>query len=47
MRSVARRQGDEAIVDGATVTAHVDIGAIGGAAGRPVPISALAGRRRM
>ena len=30
MRSVARRQGDEASVDGATVTAHVDIGAIGG-----------------
>jgi len=30
MRSVARRQGDEDIVDGATVTAHVDIGAIGG-----------------
>jgi Ohr subfamily peroxiredoxin len=30
MRSVARRAGDEAIVDGATVTARVDIGAIGG-----------------
>jgi lipoyl-dependent peroxiredoxin len=30
MRSVARRQGDEESVDGATVTAHVDIGAIGG-----------------
>ena len=30
MRSVARRAGDESVVDGATVTAHVDIGAIGG-----------------
>jgi osmotically inducible protein OsmC len=30
MRSVARRGGDETIADGATVTAHVDIGAIGG-----------------
>ena len=30
MRSVARRQGQEEIVEGATVTAHVDIGAIGG-----------------
>ena len=30
MRSVARRDGDEAVVSGATVTAHVDIGAIGG-----------------
>ena len=30
MRSSARRAGDESIVDGATVTAHVDIGAIGG-----------------
>ena len=30
MRSVARRGGDESVVDGATVTAHVDIGAIGG-----------------
>jgi Ohr subfamily peroxiredoxin len=30
MRSVARREGDESVVDGATVTAHVSIGAIGG-----------------
>jgi osmotically inducible protein OsmC len=30
MRSVARRAGHEDIVEGATVTAHVDIGAIGG-----------------
>jgi len=30
MRSVARRAGDETVVDGATVTAEVDIGAIGG-----------------
>jgi lipoyl-dependent peroxiredoxin len=30
MRSVARRAGDESVVEGATVTAHVDIGAIGG-----------------
>ena len=30
MRSVARRGGDESVVEGATVTAHVDIGAIGG-----------------
>ncbi len=30
MRSVARRAGDESAVDGATVTAHLDIGAIGG-----------------
>ena len=30
MRSVARRAGDESVVDGATVTADVDIGAIGG-----------------
>jgi len=30
MRSAARRAGDESVVDGATVTAHVDIGAIGG-----------------
>jgi lipoyl-dependent peroxiredoxin len=30
MRSVARRAGDESVVDGATVTAEVDIGAIGG-----------------
>jgi lipoyl-dependent peroxiredoxin len=30
MRSVARRAGDERVVDGATVTAQVDIGAIGG-----------------
>jgi lipoyl-dependent peroxiredoxin len=30
MRSVARRAGDESVVDGATVTAQVDIGAIGG-----------------
>ena len=30
MRSVARRAGDESVVGGATVTAHVDIGAIGG-----------------
>ena len=30
MRSVARRAGDESVVDGAHVTAHVDIGAIGG-----------------
>ena len=30
MRSSARRAGDESVVDGATVTAHVDIGAIGG-----------------
>ncbi len=29
MRSVARRDGAEDVVDGATVTAHVDIGAIG------------------
>jgi osmotically inducible protein OsmC len=30
MRSVARRGGDESVVERATVTAHVDIGAIGG-----------------
>ena len=30
MRSSARRDGDESVVDGATVTASVDIGAIGG-----------------
>jgi Ohr subfamily peroxiredoxin len=30
LRSSARRDGDEAVVDGSTVTAHVDIGAIGG-----------------
>jgi lipoyl-dependent peroxiredoxin len=30
MRSVARRAGDENVVDGATVTANVGIGAIGG-----------------
>ena len=30
LRSSARRDGDEAVVDGATVTARVDIGAIGG-----------------
>ena len=30
MRSAARRAGDEDVVDGATVTAKVDIGAIGG-----------------
>jgi lipoyl-dependent peroxiredoxin len=30
MRSVARREKREEFVDGATVTAHVDIGAIGG-----------------
>jgi len=30
MRSAARRAGDESVVDGASVTAHVDIGAIGG-----------------
>src|SRR6187200_42960 len=30
MRSVARRAGDEAVVDGATVTARISIGAIGG-----------------
>ena len=30
MRSVARRAGDVEVVDGATVTARVDIGAIGG-----------------
>ncbi len=30
MRSAARRAGDEEVVDGATVTAKVDIGAIGG-----------------
>jgi lipoyl-dependent peroxiredoxin len=30
MRSVARRAGDESVVDGATVIAQVDIGAIGG-----------------
>ena len=30
MRSVARRAGDESVVHGATVTTHVDIGAIGG-----------------
>src|SRR3954467_3992376 len=30
LRSSARRDGDESVVDGATVTAHVDIGAIGG-----------------
>jgi lipoyl-dependent peroxiredoxin len=30
MRSSARREGDEDSVDGATVTARVDIGAIGG-----------------
>ena len=29
MRSSARRDGDESVVDGATVTAQVDIGAIG------------------
>ena len=29
MRSSARRDGDESVVEGATVTAHVDIGAIG------------------
>ena len=29
MRSSARREGDEADVDGATVTAHVSIGALG------------------
>jgi osmotically inducible protein OsmC len=30
MRSSARRDGDESVVDGSTVTAHVEIGAIGG-----------------
>jgi lipoyl-dependent peroxiredoxin len=30
LRSSARRAGDEAVVEGATVTARVDIGAIGG-----------------
>jgi Ohr subfamily peroxiredoxin len=30
MRSAARREGHEDVVDGATVTAHVSIGAIGG-----------------
>jgi osmotically inducible protein OsmC len=30
MRSAARRDGDEQVVDGASVTARVDIGAIGG-----------------
>ena len=30
MRSVARREKREEVVDGATVTAHVDIGTIGG-----------------
>jgi Ohr subfamily peroxiredoxin len=30
LRSSARRDGDEALADGSTVTAHVDIGAIGG-----------------
>jgi lipoyl-dependent peroxiredoxin len=30
MRSSARRAGDESVVEGATVTARVDIGAIGG-----------------
>jgi lipoyl-dependent peroxiredoxin len=30
MRSSARRDGDESVVEGSTVTAHVDIGAIGG-----------------
>jgi Ohr subfamily peroxiredoxin len=30
MRSSARREGDESVVDGSTVTAHVGIGAIGG-----------------
>ena len=30
MRSVARRERREEVVEGATVTAHVDIGAIGG-----------------
>jgi Ohr subfamily peroxiredoxin len=30
MRSSARRDGDESVVDGSTVTAHVGIGAIGG-----------------
>ncbi len=30
LRSSARRDGDETVVDGSTVTAHVDIGAIGG-----------------
>ena len=29
MRSSARRDGDESVVEGSTVTAHVDIGAIG------------------
>ena len=29
MRSSARRDGDESAVEGATVTAHVDIGALG------------------
>src|SRR5215217_5731036 len=29
MRSSARRDGDETVVDGATVTAHVSIGALG------------------
>ncbi|MDP9134633.1 MAG: OsmC family protein, partial [Actinomycetota bacterium] len=29
MRSSARRDGDESVVDGATVTAHVSIGALG------------------
>ena len=29
MRSVGAPRGDEDVVDGATVTAHVDIGAIG------------------
>jgi Ohr subfamily peroxiredoxin len=29
MRSSARRDGDESVVEGATVTAHVDIGAVG------------------
>ena len=30
LRSSARRDGDESLADGSTVTAHVDIGAIGG-----------------
>jgi lipoyl-dependent peroxiredoxin len=30
MRSVARRAGDEAVMDGASVTARISIGAIGG-----------------
>ncbi len=30
MRSVARRAGDESVVEGVTVTARVGIGAIGG-----------------